>query len=180
MIHIDTTNILFIFGGAFVGLDKIVARRIGSKGVGFTADTKTNAKEESTELIKETLPEDLQKYGMIPEFVGRIPLITTVDELTEDDLVRILTEPKNALVKQYKRMFAYEGVWLTFEDGALQEVAAQAIKHGTGARGLRAILEKVLMDTMFHIPSDPDIKEVLVTKASVAAGLEPTLVRKSA
>ncbi|MCL2339713.1 MAG: ATP-dependent Clp protease ATP-binding subunit ClpX, partial [Actinomycetia bacterium] len=153
LIKIDTTNILFILGGAFVGLDKIISDRIGRKGIGFGAELTSNSSQQASELLAKCLPEDLQKFGMIPEFVGRIPVISSVDELTEDELVRVLTEPKNALVKQYTRMFGFENVQLTFTDSALREIAAEAIKHGTGARGLRSICEHTLLDIMYELPS---------------------------
>ena len=178
-IRIDTTNILFICGGAFVGLDKIVADRIGKKGIGFNAELGQKVEENEDALMAEVMPQDLHKFGMIPEFIGRIPVITSTKELTEDDLVRILTEPKNALVKQYRRMFELEGVELEFEDEALREIARQALSRGTGARGLRAICEATLQDTMFDLPSDLDITRVVVTKESVGGGAKPTIVSKS-
>ena len=179
LIRIDTTNILFICGGAFVGLDKIVADRIGKKGIGFNAELGQKVEENEDALMAEVMPQDLHKFGMIPEFIGRIPVITSTKELTEDDLVRILTEPKNALVKQYRRMFELEGVELEFEDESLREIARQALSRGTGARGLRAICESTLQDTMFDLPSDLDITRVVVTKESVGGGAKPTIVSKS-
>ena len=179
LIKIDTTNILFICGGAFVGLDKIVADRIGKKGIGFNSELTTKVDEHSIDLMSEVMPQDLHKFGMIPEFVGRLPVITTTKELTEDDLVRILVEPKNALVKQYKRIFELEGVDLEFEPDALREIARQALARKTGARGLRAICEATLQDTMFDLPSDLDITRVVVTKESVGGGAKPTIVSKS-
>lgn len=178
-IQINTKNILFICGGAFVGLDKIVADRIGKKGIGFNAELGQKVEENEDALMAEVMPQDLHKFGMIPEFIGRIPVITSTKELTEDDLVRILTEPKNALVKQYRRMFELEGVELEFEDEALCEIARQALSRGTGARGLRAICESTLQDTMFDLPSDLDITRVVVTKESVGGGAKPTIVSKS-
>ncbi len=172
LIHIDTTNILFICGGAFVGLDKIVADRIGKKGVGFNAELTKKVDEDEDFLMSKVMPQDLHKFGMIPEFVGRIPVITATHELREDDLVRILTEPKNAIVKQYKRMFELEGVDLEFEPESLREIARLALKRNTGARGLRAICEATLQDTMFDIPSDLDVTKVTVTKEAVD-GTEP-------
>ena len=171
LISIDTTNILFICGGAFVGLDKIVADRIGKKGIGFGTDLGTRVEEAEDELMSQVAPEDLHKFGLIPEFIGRIPVVTNTQQLTEDDLMDILTTPKNALVKQYKRMFEIEGVDLEFEDDALREIVAKAIERNTGARGLRAICEEVLQDTMFDIPSELDVVRVVVTKESVD-GLE--------
>ena len=178
LIKIDTTNILFICGGAFVGLDKIVADRIGKKGIGFNSELTTKVDEHSIDLMSEVMPQDLHKFGMIPEFVGRLPVITTTKELTEDDLVRILVEPKNALVKQYKRIFELEGVDLEFEPDALREIARQALARKTGARGLRAICESTLQDTMFDVPSDLDVTRVVVTKESVGGSQQPTIVRK--
>ena len=178
MLQIDTTNILFICGGAFVGLDKIVADRIGKKGIGFNSELTTKVDEHSIDLMSEVMPQDLHKFGMIPEFVGRLPVITTTKELTEDDLVRILVEPKNALVKQYKRIFELEGVDLEFEPDALREIARQALARKTGARGLRAICESTLQDTMFDVPSDLDVTRVVVTKESVGGSQQPTIVRK--
>ncbi|WP_417230646.1 ATP-dependent Clp protease ATP-binding subunit ClpX [Thermophilibacter sp.] len=179
LIRIDTTNILFICGGAFVGLDKIVADRIGKKGIGFNAEVGRSAEKDEDYLMEQVMPQDLHKFGMIPEFLGRIPVITATRELTEDDLVSILTQPRNALVKQYRRMFELEGVDLVFEDDALTEIAHQAIARGTGARGLRAICEATLQDTMFDLPSDLDITKVVVTKESVGGGASPRIVSKA-
>ncbi|MDO5119751.1 MAG: ATP-dependent Clp protease ATP-binding subunit ClpX [Coriobacteriales bacterium] len=180
LIHIDTTNILFICGGAFVGLDKIVADRIGKKGIGFTGTLAKKVEDDQDNLMEQVMPQDLHNFGMIPEFVGRIPVITATKELTEDDLVDILTKPKNALVKQYKRMLELEGVRLEFEDDALREIAKQAISRGTGARGLRAICEATLQQVMFDIPSDLDITGVVVTKESVGGTQLPRILRESA
>ncbi|MEY8436306.1 ATP-dependent Clp protease ATP-binding subunit ClpX [Atopobiaceae bacterium 24-176] len=180
LIQIDTTNILFICGGAFVGLDKIVADRIGKKGIGFGSDLGTRAEESEDELMAQVSPQDLHKFGLIPEFIGRIPVITNTKELTEADLVDILTEPKNALVKQYKRMFEIEGVHLEFEPDALTEIAAKSLERGTGARGLRAICEATLQDTMFDIPSEPDVVGVEVTKESVDGLEQPRRITQEA
>ena len=177
LIKIDTTNILFILGGAFVGLEKIVANRVGKKGVGFGADLTDAAKHEAGVLFAQVLPEDLHQFGMIPEFVGRVPVVAHVEELTEDDLVRILTEPKNALVKQYQRLFTMEGVKLDFTEGALRAIAEHALGHGTGARGLRSIMEKLLLDLMYDLPGRSDVREVVVTEQVVREGAEPTTVR---
>ena len=179
LIHIDTTNILFICGGAFVGLDKIVADRIGKKGIGFNAELEKSLEDNQDELMSQVMPQDLHNFGMIPEFIGRIPVITATRELTEDDLVEILMTPKNALVKQYKRMFRLEGVTLEFEDDALREIAAQAIERGTGARGLRAICEQTLEQTMFDLPSDDRIARVVVTKQSVGGTEQPHIYDQS-
>jgi len=172
LIRIDTTNILFICGGAFVGLDKIVANRIGKKGIGFNGELARKVEDSQDELMAEVTPMDLHEFGMIPEFVGRIPVITSTKELRESDLVDILSKPRNALVKQYKRMFQLEGVELEFEPDALVAIAAKALKRGTGARGLRAICEMVLQDTMFDLPSVDNVAKVVVTKESVE-GTEP-------
>jgi ATP-dependent Clp protease ATP-binding subunit ClpX len=169
LIKIDTTNILFI-----------IAHRIGRKGVGFEADLTDATKHDTGVLLAQALPEDLTKFGLIPEFVGRIPVVAHVEELSEGDLIRILTEPKNALVKQYQRMFALEGVELRFTDEALNAIAAKAIKHGTGARGLRSIMESLLLDSMYDLPGRTDVREVVVTETSVDDGTPPTLVCASA
>ncbi|MGI6217568.1 MAG: ATP-dependent Clp protease ATP-binding subunit ClpX [Coriobacteriales bacterium] len=181
LIHINTTNILFILGGAFVGLDKIIGQRIGETGIGFTSEVRGQHDREGTELLKHVLPEDLHKFGMIPEFVGRIPVICSVNDLDEDALVRILTEPKNALVKQYEKLFEYEDVKLVFTDEALREIAHEAVQHGIGARGLRSICERVLEETMFEIPDHPEVGEVVVTPESVRGEDSPEwIVRKVA
>lgn len=177
LIRIDTTNILFICGGAFVGLDKIVADRIGKKGIGFNAELSRKVEEDQDELMSNVMPQDLHKFGMIPEFIGRIPVICSTRELTADDLVEILTKPRNAIVKQYKRMFDLEGVDLNFTEDSLREIADQAIARGTGARGLRSICEATLQNTMFDLPSDLDITEVIVTPESVGGAQSPQIVR---
>ena len=177
LIKIDTTNILFICGGAFVGLDKIVADRIGKRGVGFNSELATKVTDSENELMSEVTPQDLHKFGMIPEFVGRIPVICSTKQLGEDDLVRILTEPRNAIIKQYTRMFEIEGVSLEFEPDALTEMAHLALERKTGARGLRAICEQTLQGTMFDVPSDLSVAKVIVTKASVDGTEQPKLVR---
>jgi len=177
LIHIDTTNILFICGGAFVGLDKIVADRIGKKGIGFNSDVAQNVKEGETELIAKVMPQDLHRFGMIPELLGRIPVITSTRELGEEDLMSILTDPKNALTKQYKRMFELEGVDLEFTEDSLREIAKKALARGTGARGLRAICESTLQETMFDLPSDLDITKVVVTPESVGGENAPEIIR---
>ena len=179
LIKIDTTNILFILGGAFVGLDKIISERIGKKGVGFAAELKKPHSQQVSEILAKALPEDLNRFGMIPEFVGRIPLICSVEELTEDDLIRILTEPKNALVKQYTRMFSFENVKLTFTDSALKAIAAEAVEHGTGARGLRSICEQILLDTMYDLPGNSTISEVVITPETVRGETKATIVYRN-
>jgi ATP-dependent Clp protease ATP-binding subunit ClpX len=179
LIKIDTTNILFILGGAFVGLEKIVANRVGKKGIGFGADLTDAAKHDTGILLAQVLPEDLHAFGMIPEFVGRVPVVAHVEELTEDDLVRILTEPKNALVRQYQRLFTMEDVRLEFTEGALRAIAQQAITHGTGARGLRSIMERLLLELMYDLPGRVDVAEVVITEATVRDGVEPTMVHET-
>ena len=177
LIHINTKNILFICAGAFVGLDKIVADRIGRRGIGFSGELGKNVEDAQDELMASVMPQDLQKFGMIPEFVGRIPVITSTQELTEDDLVEILTKPRNAIVKQYRRMFEIENVELDFEEDALREIARLAIGRGTGARGLRSICEGVLQDVMFDLPSDLTIRRVVVTAESVRGEGAPRIIR---
>ncbi|HEY5548950.1 MAG TPA: ATP-dependent Clp protease ATP-binding subunit ClpX [Coriobacteriia bacterium] len=179
LIKIDTTNILFILGGAFVGLEKIVAQRVGKKGIGFGADLTDAAKHDTGVLLAQALPEDLHTFGLIPEFVGRVPVVAHVEELTEDDLVRILTEPKNALVRQYQRLFTMEDVRLVFTEGALRAIAERATTHGTGARGLRSIMEKLLLDLMYDLPGRTDVTEVVITETAVRDGAEPTLVHEN-
>jgi ATP-dependent Clp protease ATP-binding subunit ClpX len=180
LLRIDTTNILFVLGGAFVGLEKIISERIGKKGVGFHAELPDPAKHDAGVLFSQVQPEDLNKFGMIPEFVGRLPVVTHVEELTEDDLVHILTVPKNALVKQYQRLFSLEGSKLDFTEGALRAIAQLAVERGTGARGLRSVMEKMLLDLMYELPSRCDIQEVVVTEAVVRDGAEPTTVCQGA
>lgn len=175
-IQVDTTNILFIVGGAFDGIEKIIQNRIGSKAMGFGADIKSKVDQPTSELLKKIQPEDLLKYGLIPEFVGRLPVIVTLEELDEEALVDILVKPKNALVKQYKELFRMDDVELEFEEEALRAVARKAIERKTGARGLRSILEETLLDIMYEIPSRGDIEKCLITKETIEAGAEPTLV----
>jgi ATP-dependent Clp protease ATP-binding subunit ClpX len=180
LIKIDTTHILFVLGGAFVGLEKIVGDRVGQKGIGFGSDLKDSGTRETGALLAQVLPEDLHKFGLIPEFVGRLPVVAHVEELTEDDFVRILTEPKNALVKQYQRLFGFEGVELTFKEDALRAIARLAIERGTGARGLRSILEALLLDTMYELPSRDDVERVVITAETVTKGLPPAMVTRGA
>ncbi|HDP69546.1 MAG TPA: ATP-dependent Clp protease ATP-binding subunit ClpX [Actinobacteria bacterium] len=175
-IQIDTTNILFICGGAFNGLDKVIGSRIGKKGIGFGADIKSKGEKTIEEILGQTLPEDLIKYGLIPEFVGRLPVVTSVNNLNKEDLVRILTEPKNALVKQYKKIFTYDEVELVFTKGALLALAKKALKRASGARGLRAVIERVLLGSMYEIPSRPCISKCVITKDTINNESEPTLV----
>jgi len=175
-IQIDTTNILFICGGAFAGLDKIIESRIGRKGVGFGAEIVSREDKDLGELFGQVLPEDLLKYGLIPEFVGRLPVLTHVNNLDEDALVDILTKPKNALVRQYMKFFEFDGVELEFTDDAMRAIAEQAIQRGTGARGLRAIMEEVLLNVMYELPSREDVTRCLVDRDVVLTGVNPTLI----
>jgi ATP-dependent Clp protease ATP-binding subunit ClpX len=175
-IQIDTTNVLFICGGAFAGLEKIIESRIGRKGVGFGADLRRISDKDVGEILAKVLPEDLLKFGLIPEFIGRLPVISSVHSLDKQALVRILVEPKNALVKQYSKFFEFDGVELEFSDDALEAVADQAILRGTGARGLRAILEEVLLDVQYDLPSRDDVRRCVVTADVVLGGVNPTLV----
>ncbi|MBQ9057842.1 MAG: ATP-dependent Clp protease ATP-binding subunit ClpX [Atopobiaceae bacterium] len=178
LIQIDTTNILFICGGAFVGLDKIVANRIGRKGVGFNSELTQKVEDATDELMSSVTPQDLHEFGMIPELVGRIPVICSTKELREEDLVDILSTPKNALVKQYKRIFKLEGVDLQFEDDALTEIARLALERKTGARGLRAICENVLQNTMFDLPDEDSVAQVIVSAAAVRGEEAPIRIKK--
>src|SRR6476619_1441656 len=175
-IQIDTTNVLFIVGGAFAGLEKLIESRSGKKGLGFGSQLHTA--KDAGESYGDVMPEDLMKFGLIPEFIGRLPVITTVSPLDRDALVRILTEPRNALVKQYHRMFDIDNVELEFTDDAIEAVAEQALMRGTGARGLRAIMEEVLLPVMFDVPSDDDIARVVVTREVVLDNVNPTIVRR--
>jgi len=178
-IQIDTTNILFICGGAFAGVEKIIESRIGKKGIGFRADVHRNNDSDLGELLRQMAPEDLLKFGLIPEFVGRLPVVGAVSNLDKEALVRILVEPKNAVIKQYKRMFELDNVELEFSDDALEAVAEQALLRGTGARGLRAILEEVLLEVMYDLPSRTDIGKCLIDRSVVLDRVNPTLVPKS-
>ncbi|MCG0875394.1 ATP-dependent protease ATP-binding subunit [Lactiplantibacillus plantarum] len=177
-IQIDTTNILFIVGGAFDGIEDIVKRRLGDKTIGFGTDTdgKNAVLDDSKSLMQQVVPEDLLQFGLIPEFIGRLPILTALERLTEDDLVRILTEPKNALVKQYQRLIALDGAELDFNDDALRAIAQEALAHNTGARGLRSIIEDTMRDIMYDIPSREDVKKVIITRETVADHAEPELV----
>jgi ATP-dependent Clp protease ATP-binding subunit ClpX len=179
-IQVDTTNILFICGGAFAGLDKIIESRIGNKGVGFGADIRRADQKDMGLILGKVLPEDLLKYGLIPEFVGRLPVITSVNNLDESALVDILTKPKNALVRQYQRFFEFDAVELEFTGESLQAIAEQAILRGTGARGLRAIMEEVLLNVMYELPSREDVTKCLVDRDVVLTGVNPTLVPRTA
>ncbi|MDV7720151.1 ATP-dependent Clp protease ATP-binding subunit ClpX [Pediococcus ethanolidurans] len=176
-IQIDTTNILFIVGGAFDGIEDIVKSRLGDKIIGFGTDS-TKVIDESKSLMQQVIPEDLLRFGLIPEFIGRLPILTALEKLTTDDLVRILTEPKNALVKQYKTLLALDDVKLHFTPQALRAIAKEAISRNTGARGLRSIIEEVMRDIMFDIPSREDVEQVTVTKRTVVDHAEPELILK--
>ena len=175
MVRIDTTNILFICGGAFDGLVPIIENRIGKKTLGFGAEIQSQRDPARTDALKDVRPEDLTKYGLIPEFVGRLPIVVTLKGLDEDALVRILTEPKNALCKQYEELLDMDGIRLTFEEDAIRSIARQAIERKCGARGLRAIIEDAMLDTMFELPGMPDINECIITREAVNGG-RPTLI----
>ena len=173
---IDTTNILFICGGSFADLDKVIERRIGRQGIGFGAALEPRERYDPGTILEHCLPEDLIEYGLIPEFVGRLPVMAVVHQLTRDDLVSILTEPRNALVKQFQRFFAFDGVELVFSDDALGAIADKTLERETGARGLRSILEEILLEVQFELPSRRDVRKCVVTKETVEKGIPPTLV----
>ncbi|HOJ71258.1 MAG TPA: ATP-dependent Clp protease ATP-binding subunit ClpX [Syntrophorhabdaceae bacterium] len=175
-IRVDTSNILFICGGAFNGIDSIIANRIGKKGIGFGVDVEGGRDKRYSELIKEIQPEDLLKYGLIPEFIGRLPIIATLEELSEEALIEILKRPKNAISKQYKKLFELENVKLTFTEGALRAIAKEAMKKKTGARSLRAIMEKVMLDIMYEIPSMSNVKECVVSEEVIINHDRPILI----
>ena len=175
-IKVDTTNILFICGGAFHGLETIISNRIGKKGIGFGVDVEGGRDKQYTELIKDVQPEDLLKYGLIPEFIGRLPIIATLEELDEDILVEILKKPRNAISKQYKKLFELENVKLTFTEGAFRGIARDAIKKKTGARGLRSIMEKVMLDVMYELPSISNVKECVVSEEVILSHEKPILI----
>ena len=178
-IQIDTTNVLFIVGGAFAGLEKIVEGRAGKSGVGFNAPLRTQADREAADVFADVMPEDLLKFGLIPEFIGRLPVITSVSSLDKSALIQILTEPKNALVRQYQRLFELDGVQLEFELEALDAIAELALKRGTGARGLRAIMEHVLLTVMYDIPGRDDVEKVVVTSDCIENDAQPKIVLRS-
>lgn len=175
-IQIDTTNILFICGGAFAGIESIIGNRIGKKSLGFGADIQSKEKRQIGEILKSILPEDLLKFGLIPEFVGRLPVIVTLDALDEEALIRILLEPKNALVKQYQKFLEMDNVQLEFKEDALRAIAKEALKRNTGARGLRAIIEAIMRNVMYDVPSRTDVTKCIVTKEVVATKEEPIIV----
>ena len=176
---IDTTNVLFVCGGAFSGLEKIIERRIGRQGVGFMADIASKADKDPGTIFGHVLPEDLLNFGLIPEFIGRLPVVSAVHNLDEGDLVRILTEPKNALVKQYQKFFSLDGVELVFADEAMEAIAVKALDRGTGARGLRTIIEESLMGVMFDLPSRTDVRKCVITRETIEKGIDPTLVTEA-
>ena len=178
-IHVDTTNILFICGGAFDGLDKIIEKRTDRKSMGFGAEIKSSKERDVGELLGEVQSHDLLKFGIIPELIGRLPVLTSLDSLKRDDLVRILTEPRNAMTKQYKTLLSYDGVELEFEDEALGAIADRAIDMQIGARGLRSVMEKLMTDIMYTVPSDPSIEKVVVTADCVKNGTEPLVIHRS-
>lgn len=177
-LQIDTTNILFICSGAFAGLEKIIAQRGAESAIGFGADVKDRSKLHVGELLKKVEPEDLLKYGLIPEFIGRLPVVATVDDLDENALIKILTEPKNSLIKQYKKLFDMEGIELKFADSALKEIAKKAIDRSTGARGLRTIMEDVLLDLMYELPSKQHVDQVVIDERVVTTKAQPKVVLK--
>ena len=175
-LQVDTTNILFICGGAFAGLDKIISKRNRATSIGFGADVKSLDRKKVGEIIKNLEPEDLLKYGLIPEFIGRLPITATLEDLDEASLIKILTEPKNSLIKQYKELFKFEGVRLIFKDDAIKEIAKKAINKKTGARGLRSILEVVLLSTMYELPSQANVAEVIIEKSAITGQGKPIIV----
>ena len=177
MIQIDTKNILFIVGGAFDGIEEIVKQRLGEKIIGFGANNKKLSDEDS--YMQEIIAEDIQKFGLIPEFIGRLPIVAALERLTEEDLIQILTEPKNALIKQYKQLLLFDNVELEFKDGALMAIAKKAIERKTGARGLRSIIEEVMMDIMFEVPSHEAITKVIITEAVIDGKAEPEMIREA-
>jgi ATP-dependent Clp protease ATP-binding subunit ClpX len=177
-IKVDTSNILFICGGAFIGLETIIEKRISEKTLGFGADIKSREEKKIGDILACVQPEDINKYGMIPEFIGRIPVIATLHELSEDALIEILTQPKNALVKQYQKLFEYENVILEFTESALRKTAQLAIERKSGARGLRSIMENIMLDVMYEIPSRDDVKKVVVTKEVVDGSSQPEIIEE--
>lgn len=176
LLQINTANILFICGGAFEGLDKIINERVGKKGIGFSATIESKKEIDKYKIYEELLPQDLLRFGLIPEFVGRLPIVTTLRELDKEALIKILTEPKNALIKQYKKLLEFDDVELEFEDEAIAVIVDKAIERNTGARGLRSIIEEIMRDIMFDIPSNPKIEKCIITKETVLNGKEPVLI----
>ncbi|UJA20543.1 ATP-dependent Clp protease ATP-binding subunit ClpX [Thermoleophilia bacterium SCSIO 60948] len=176
---IDTTNVLFICGGSFAHLDELIERRIGRQGIGFGAEVASRKQRDTSELFGHVLPEDLTEYGLIPEFIGRLPVIATIDQLSRDDLMTILTEPKNALTRQFQRFFEFDEIELVFQPDSLSAIADKALERETGARGLRSIIEETLMDVQFELPSRRDVKKCVVTKETITSGKPPTLVTEA-
>lgn len=176
MIHIDTTNILFICGGAFDGMERVIERRMTRNTIGFGADIHTKEEKDSDVVLSQVQPEDLLHFGLIPEFIGRLPVVVTLNKLDEDALVRVLTEPKNALIRQYQSLLAMDGVELEFEDAAVRAIARKAIARNTGARGLRSIIEKIMQNVMFQVPSMHDVSKCIVTEEVVSSGKQPVLI----
>jgi ATP-dependent Clp protease ATP-binding subunit ClpX len=176
-IQVDTTNILFICGGTFSNIEKIIERRISNKAIGFGAKTASRSVEEMGEMLSKIEPSDLLKFGMIPEFIGRFPIISTLHPLAKKDMIDVLLKPKNAILEQYKKLFEMEGVKLVFEKGALDEIAEEAIKKGMGARSLRSIAEDVMLDTMYELPSYDDVAECVIKKETVQSRTKPVLVK---
>jgi len=177
---IDTTNVLFICGGSFAQLDKVIERRIGHKGVGFGASVLTRDQRDTGELFEQVLPEDLMEYGLIPEFIGRLPVVAAIHQLTRDDLITILTEPKNALTRQFERFFQFDDIELVFAEDSLGAIADKALEREVGARGLRSILEETLLDVQFELPSRRDVRKCVVTKDTIQRAIKPTLVTEAA
>jgi ATP-dependent Clp protease ATP-binding subunit ClpX len=175
-IQVDTTNVLFLCGGAFVGLEKIIEQRTAAKTIGFGADIKAVHERDTGEVLKDVLPEDLLKFGLIPEFIGRLPVVATLEELSVEAMIDILKKPKNALVKQYQKLFDFENVKLRFTEGALMAIAKEAIKRKSGARGLRAILENIMLDVMYEIPSQPNVSECIISEEVVLRREGPILL----
>jgi ATP-dependent Clp protease ATP-binding subunit ClpX len=176
---IDTTNILFICGGSFANLDKVIERRIGHKGVGFGASIRSRSEKDTGELFEQVLPEDLMEYGLIPEFIGRLPVVAAIHQLTRSDLITILTEPRNALTKQFERFFEFDDIELVFAPDSLGAISDRALEREVGARGLRSILEETLLDVQFELPSRRDVRKCVVTKETIQRGLRPTLVTEA-
>ncbi len=179
-IQVDTTNILFICGGAFDGLEKIIERRIGQKTIGFGAEVLTREEKKVGDILRQNMPEDLLRYGLIPEFIGRVPVVCTLDSLDADALMRILTEPKNALVKQFQKLLNMDGVALEFEPEALRSIAAKALEQKTGARGLRTVVEEIMLDVMYDVPSEEHVSKCVITQAAVDKKEQPLIVRSKA
>ncbi len=177
-LKMDTSQILFIVGGAFDGIETIIKERLGAKVIGFGTNTDSKTSPHADNIMQQATPEDLLKYGLIPEFIGRLPVVTVLNELTQEDLIRILTEPKNALIKQYQRLLEMEDVELEFEDAALQEIATKAIEREIGARGLRSIIENVMLNVMYEVPGREDIKRIVITKENVEGQTDPVYLNE--